>query len=51
MSDKNKVRLNKVLQHEIVRRFPKVVFAVSYEFIRISSISDIDARLRDHCHT
>ena len=30
--------------------FQNVGLAVSYEFICISNISDIDARLTDHCH-
>ena len=30
--------------------FQIVAFAVSYEFTCISNISDIDVRLKNHCH-
>ena len=42
--------LTKYTSMKLYDVFQNVAFAVSYEFTCISNISDIDARLKDHCH-
>ena len=42
--------LIKYLSMKLYDVFQNVAFAVSYEFTCSSNISDIDARLKDHCH-
>ena len=47
---KTKQDLTKYLTMKLYDVFQNVTFAVSYEFTCIYNISDIDARLKDHCH-
>ena len=47
---KTKQDLTKYLSMKLFNIFQNVAFAVSYEFTCISNISDIDTRLKDHCH-
>ena len=42
--------LIKYLRMKLYDVFQNVAFAVSYEFTCFSNISDIDARLNDHCY-
>ena len=42
--------LTKYLSMKLYDVFQNVAFAVSYEFTCIYNISDIDERLKDHCH-
>ena len=47
---KTKQDMTKYLSIKLYDVFQNVAFAVSHEFTYISNISDIDARLKDHCH-
>ena len=47
---KTKQGLTKYLIMNLYDVFQRVAFAASYEFTCISNISDINARLKNHCH-
>ena len=47
---KTKQELTKYLSKKLFDVYHDVAFVVSYEFIGMSNISDLDVNLKDHCH-